>query len=113
MVSNYIRPFYVPIAHLATVLLEMYKDREEEWKSCKKGKKSILSTDKDKAPAIIYDAHKHGEFLKIGKFNVIQGDKTFLVAFPGYDVRQVAAIRKAGIENAVKRKKDYVDQPLS
>ena len=91
----------------------MFKDREEEWKSCKKGKKSILSTDKDKAPALIYDAHKHGEFLKIGKINVIQGDKTFLVAFPGYDVRQVAATRKTGIENAAKRKKTHPDQHLT
>ena len=51
----------------------MFKDREEEWKSCKKGKKSITPTDKENTSVIIYDAHKHGEFLNLGKMNVVQG----------------------------------------
>ena len=42
-------------------------------------------------------------------------DRTFLVAFPGYDVANVPAIREKGIKDAkkAKPKKHYVDQCLS
>ena len=55
-----------------------------------------------------------GAFLYRGKEpRVIKDDdRTFLVAFPGYDVRQVPATRSDGIINAAKYKKNYAHKSM-
>jgi hypothetical protein len=107
----------MPYAHLATVLLKMYKDFEDQYHAKKKGPKAINITaeKKETTPALIIDALKLGSFLNIGGKGIIEEEKKlFLVAFPGFDVRQVPATRDAGIEKAAKNKgnKPYVDGPI-
>jgi hypothetical protein len=111
--KTYMTELCIPAAHLATVLLQLYKDREALWKSCVKGKPAkTLNADKETAPALVVDALKQGAFLARGleKQVVSDEDRTFLVAFPGYDVRQVPSTRSNGIIAAVKNKKIYADQ---
>ena len=96
----YMQELCIPATHLATVLLQLFKDREALWKSCVKGKTAkTLNADKEKAPALVVDALKLGAFLARGleKQAIKDDDRTFLVAFPGYDVRQVPTIRSDGI----------------
>ena len=98
--KNWVEEYCIPVAHLATVLLQLYKDREAAWQSCKKGKPvKTLFAEKERAPALVLNPFKLGAFLARGKENKLlkDEDRTFLVALPGYDVRQVPATRSQGI----------------
>jgi hypothetical protein len=113
--KNWVKEFCIPLPHIATVLLQLYKDREASWQSCKKGKPAkTLFAEKEKAPALVLNAFVLGAFLYRGKEpRVIKDDdRTFLVAFPGYDVRQVPATRSDGIIAAVKYKKNYAHKSM-
>ena len=115
--KNYIEDRYMPHAHLATVLLKMYKELESLYHEKKKGPKAInLSAEKkEKTPVLVIDAIKLGTFLHIGvKGPIMENVRLFLVAFPGLDVSEVPVTRDTGIEKAAKRKggNPYTDGPI-
>ena len=107
----YIKEHNIPIAHLATVLLQVFKNREATWKACKKGAKveTLTQLQKEQTPVLVVDALKFGAFLKMPKRLLSAPEKTFLVAFPGYDVKDFPAFRKKAISEATKSKVPYVD----
>jgi hypothetical protein len=109
--KQYIHDHQIPFAHLATVLLKLHKDRETAWESCKEGKDPLTLTQaqKTKTPVLILNALDQGAFLHLGKMEPAADQKTFLLAVPGYDVRQVPAVRNKGIEDAFKSMKTYQD----
>jgi hypothetical protein len=82
------------------VLLQVFKDREAIWKSCRKGvtTKGLSQKEKEEAPVIITNALEHEAFLNIGpNIKIPEDQKTFLVAFPGYDVSSLPAFRKKSL----------------
>jgi hypothetical protein len=109
--KQYIHDHQIPFAHLATVLLKLHKDRETAWESCKEGKDPLTLTQaqKTKTPVLILNALDQGAFLHLGKMEPAADQKTFLLAVPGYDVRQVPAVRNKGIDDAFKSMKTYQD----
>jgi len=60
-------------------------------------------------PVLVLDAFSHSRFLFLEKGDLPVEDKTFLVAFPGYDVTQLPAARAKAIVDCEKKKKHYVD----
>ena len=111
MPTQYINDHQIPFAHLATVLLKLHKDRETAWESCKEGKDplTLTQTQKAKTPVLVLNALDQGAFLHLGKMEPAVAQKTFMLAVPGYDVRQVAAVRDKGINDAFKSMKAYPD----
>ena len=79
LLNFYIRKHRIPIALLATVLLQVFKNRESSWKECKEGLKAetLSSKDKEQTPVFIVDALKFGAFLNMPKRTIIANEKTF------------------------------------
>ena len=105
---------HIPIAHLATVLLHVFKKREASWKECKEGPKAetLIPLMKEQTPVFIVDALKFGAFLRMPKKLINADDKTFKVAFPGYDVKDLPAFRKKAISDKTNKKGAYDDSPM-
>ena len=84
------------MAMLATVLLQIYKNRETSWKSCTEGPKveTLTQVQKEETPVLILDGLKYGDFLALPKGTYTAEEKTFKVAFPGFDVKDFPAFRK-------------------
>jgi Ni,Fe-hydrogenase maturation factor len=78
------------------VLLQVFKKREASWKDCKEGQKAETLTPlmKEQTPVLIVDALKYGDFLRMPKRIIKAEEKTFKVAFPGCDVKDLPAFRK-------------------
>ena len=95
------KEYGIPAAHIAHVLLHIYNERENLWKTCAKPKnaKTITTFDKEKVPALITNPHEYGAFL-LSKVEVPPEKRTFYVVFPGYDVFHVPSTRDAGIQQA-------------
>ena len=115
--KTWMEEYCIPAAHLATVLLQLFKDRETMWKSYPskhKNAKAISNPDKEKARALVLNAIKLGDYLNRGKEPPIkEEDRIFMVAFPGYVVRDVPATRNHFISEAAKKKKTCADQSWS
>ena len=115
--KTWMEEYCIPAAHLATVLLQLFKDREAMWKSYPhkiKNAKAISNPDKEKALALVLNATKLGDYLNRGKEPPIkEEDRIFMVAFPGYVVRDVPATRNHFINEAAKKKKTCADQSWS
>lgn len=58
------------------------------------------------------DGLKYGAFLELPKGNYTAEDKTFKVAFPGFDVKDFPAFRKSAIKEATDNKAPYADMPV-
>ena len=58
------------------------------------------------------DGLKYGAFLELPKGNYTAEEKTFKVAFPGFDVKDFPAFRKSAIKEATDNKAPYADMPL-
>jgi hypothetical protein len=58
------------------------------------------------------DGLKYGAFLKLPKGTYTAEEKTFKVAFPGFDVKDFPAFRKSAIKDATDKKAPYADMPL-
>ena len=105
----------ISAAHIATVLLHIYSERENKWQAVIKTKnaKSIATLEKEKVLALITNPHEYGAFI-LSKANVIEPAKRiFYVTFPGYDVAEVPGIRDKGIKLAKENKRVYMDQNLN
>jgi Ni,Fe-hydrogenase maturation factor len=78
------------------VLLQVFKKREASWKECKEGQKAetLNPLMKEQTPVLIVDALKYGAFLRMPKRIIKPEEKTFKVAFPGCDVKDLPAFRK-------------------
>ena len=96
MGNFYIKQHNIPIAHLATVLSQIFKNREAQWKSCKEGPKAetLTQLEKEETHALIVDGLKYGAFFRMPKRTLQPEEKTFKVAFPGFDVSSLPAFRK-------------------
>ena len=59
------------------------------------------------------DGLKYGDFLALPKGTYTAEEKTFKVAFPGFDVKDFPAFRKSAIKEATDNNKaPYADMPL-
>ena len=58
------------------------------------------------------DGLKYGAFLRLPKGTYTAEEKTFKVAFPGFDVKDFPAFRKSAIKEATDNKAPYADMPL-
>ena len=99
MGNFYIKEHNIPIAHLGTVLSQVFKNRETYWKSCKEGPKAetLNPLQKEETHALIVDGLKYGAFFRMPKRTLQPEEKTFQVAFPGFDVSSLPAFRKKAI----------------
>ena len=58
------------------------------------------------------DGLKYGAFLTLPKGTYTAEEKTFKVAFPGFDVKDFPAFRKSAIKDATDNKAPNADMPL-
>jgi hypothetical protein len=114
--NTFVKDHHIPHAHLATVLLQMHEDRQT---ACEFGKKlqdplPLTQVEKAKIPVLVLDAFQQASFLQHESKAELPDDKrTFLVAFPGFDMSQVPAARAKDIADCFKRKKVYPDACLT
>jgi hypothetical protein len=114
--NTFVKDHHIPHAHLATVLLQMHEDRQT---ACEFGKKlqdplPLTQVEKAKIPVLVLDAFLQASFLQDEKkTNLPDKDRTFLVAFPGFDMSQVPAARAKDMADCFKRKKVYPDACLT
>ena len=110
--NTFIKHHHIPHAHLATVLLQLHEDRQ---KACESGVDlqdplPLTQVEKAKIPVLVLDAFLQASFLQDEKkTNFPDKDRTFLVAFPGFNMSQVPAARTKDMEDCAKRKKVYPD----
>ena len=99
MGNFYFKKHNIPIAILATVLYQIFKNRETFWKSCIEGPKveTLTQLQKEKTPVLILDGLKYGAFFRLPKRAITAEENTFKVAFPGIDVKDFPAFRKRAI----------------
>jgi hypothetical protein len=114
--NTFVKDHHIPHAHLATVLLQLHEDRE---KACESGVDlqdplPLTQVEKAKIPVLVLDAFQQASFLQDEKkTNLPDKDRTFLVAFPGFDISQVLATRAKDMADCFKRKKVYPDAYLT
>ena len=102
--NTFIKDHYVPHAHLATVLLQLYEDRLAacEARNIKHFDDPVKLSQAEKAerPVLVLDAFQHAAFLQDARRSAIAvKNKTFLVGCPGLWTRKVAH----GRENCMKK----------
>jgi hypothetical protein len=65
----------------------------------------MTAKDKDLRPALILEALRMGTFFGVGPKQAIDEEaRTFLAAFPGFNISKVPAARDKGIAAAAKAK---------
>ena len=67
--QDWIEQYAIPPAHMAAVLLHIYKEREAMWTSCVEPENATLipNQKKNKIPVLITNSIDHGIFLANGK----------------------------------------------
>ena len=105
--GTFITDHHIPLAHLATALLQLHDDRQT---ACECGKNTqdplpLTQVEKEKIPVLVLDAFNHAKFLHDETKAAPEKDRTFLVAFPGFDMSQVPAARAKDMTECARRKK--------
>jgi len=96
---------YIPHAHLATVLLQVYEDRRAACGSHKRADSPpyYSQVEKAKIPALVIDATRHAAFIQDVRKSIIPIKKrTFGVAFPGFYMGRVLKNREKEMEACAK-----------
>ena len=107
--NTFIKDHYVPYAHLATVLLQLYEDRlaaceARNTKRVDDPASELSPAEKAERPVLVLDAFQHAAFLQDARRSAIAvKNKTFLVGCPGLWTRKVAH----GRENCMKKCAKY------
>ena len=92
-----IKKHYIPHAHLATVLLQLYEDRRAACASRKRADSPpyYSQVEKAKIPVLVLEADKHAAFIQDVRKSIIPIKKrTFLVGFPGFYMSRVLKNRE-------------------
>ena len=114
--GTFIKDHHIPHAHLATVLLQMHEDRQKAYESGVdlQDPLPLTQVEKAKIPVLVLDAFVQASFLQDERKTELPADKrTFLVAFPGFNMSKVPAARTKDMEDCAKRKKAYPDACLT
>ena len=106
--GTFITDHHIPLGHLATALLQLHDDRQT---ACQCGKNTqdplpLTQVEKEKTPVLVLDAFNHAKFLQDEtKATPPEKARTFLVAFPGFNMSQVPAARAKDMTECARRKK--------
>jgi hypothetical protein len=112
--NTFVKDHYVPFAHLATVLLQIYEDRLAacEARNLKRLDDPVELSQAEKAerPVLVLDAFQHAAFLQDSRRSAIAvKNKTFLVGCPGLWTSQVAAARAKCMAECAKEREACPD----